>query len=214
MPKIICFEGGEGSGKSTLIKNYAKKLCDEGYKVFCTREPGGTNIGEQIRNLIVSEKNSGMCPMTEALLFAACRAQFVKDVIKPHIEANDVDYILMDRYIYSSYVYQGIVGGVGLDTVIDINDKIIDCIYPDFTFYLDIDPIIGQERIRSNKRETNRFDNKAVEYHNEIRKIYLSLFVSPQIRKNTKCLIVDASKTEQEILNEVYSFVKEGKKIK
>ena len=87
----ICFEGGEGSGKGTVIGNLAKYLRNEGKEVLLTREPGGTSIGEQIRNVIVSEKNSEMCTMTEAMLFAAARAQLLNELVKPHIEENDIN---------------------------------------------------------------------------------------------------------------------------
>ena len=120
--KVISFEGGEGAGKSTVIKDVAKTLSDNNIDVFVTREPGGNNISEQIRSVIVDKNNTSICGETEALLYAASRAQLIKENIRPLLSKNKT--IVFDRFIDSSYVYQGIVRGLGVDAIESIN-KII-----------------------------------------------------------------------------------------
>lgn len=199
----ICFEGGEGSGKGTVIGNLAKYLRGNGHEVLLTREPGGTNIGEQIRNVIVSEKNTEMCTMTEAYLFAAARAQLLNELVRPHLEAQDVDFIILDRYVYSSYVYQGMARDDGnYEVVKKINDIATDGWHPDITIYLDIDPARGLQRIADNNREVNRLDKEKMSFHEKVHNGYLSL-VDTYKDTDITFLKVNADQTQEEVLADV-----------
>lgn len=199
----ICFEGGEGSGKGTVIGNLAKYLRGNGHEVLLTREPGGTNIGEQIRNVIVSEKNTEMCTMTEAYLFAAARAQLLDELVRPHLKAQDVDFIILDRYVYSSYVYQGMARDDGnYEMVKKINDIATDGWHPDITIYLDIDHARGLQRIADNNREVNRLDKEKMSFHEKVHNGYLSL-VDTYKDTDITFLKVNADQTQEEVLADV-----------
>lgn len=202
-PISICFEGGEGSGKGTAIGNLAKYLRESGKNVILTREPGGTNIGEQIRNVIVSEKNTEMCTMTEAYLFAAARAQLLNELVRPHLEAEDVDFIILDRYVYSSYVYQGMARDDGdFETVKKINDIATGGWHPDITIYLDIEPARGLQRIADNNRETNRLDKEKMSFHEKVHNGYLSL-VKTYEGTDTIFKLVNADQTQEAVLEDI-----------
>lgn len=201
----ICLEGGEGSGKGTLIGNLAKYLRGNGHEVLLTREPGGTNIGEQIRNVIVSEKNTEMCTMTEAYLFAAARAQLLNELVKPHLDAKDVDFIILDRYVYSSYVYQGMARDDGnYEVVKKINDIATDGWHPDIVIYLDIEPARGLQRIADNNRETNRLDKETMSFHEKVHNGYLSLVESYK-DSDLKFIRINADQTQEKVLDDVVS---------
>ena len=194
--KVISFEGGEGAGKSTVIKDVAKTLSDNNMDVFVTREPGGNNISEQIRSVIVDKNNTSICGETEALLYAASRAQLIKENIRPLLSKNKT--IVFDRFIDSSYVYQGIVRGLGVDAIESINKVALNGFMPDVTIFLNIDPEIGLKRIRDNNREMNRLDLEGLEFHKKVHDGYLLL--AKKYPERIK--IVDASKSREEVLLE------------
>ena len=204
----LCFEGGEGSGKGTVIGNLAKYLRDKGHKVLLTREPGGTNIGEQIRNVIVSEKNTEMCTTTEAFLFAAARAQLLNEFVMPHLAAQDVDFIILDRYVYSSYVYQGMARDDGnYEMVKQLNDIATDGWHPDITIYLDIEPARGLQRIADNNRETNRLDKEKMSFHEKVHNGYLSL-VDAYDGTDICFKRVNADQKPEDVLSDVVTTIK------
>lgn len=194
---IISIEGGEGSGKGTLI-DFLKKLFPD--FVF-TREPGGCKIAEQIRNVIVDKENVGMTPITEAMLFAAARNQHLVDKVIPAL--NDGKVVVFDRYYDSSLVYQGIARGLGMDVVWEINKVAVgDCI-PVLTIYLDIEPEKGLARIMENNRETNRLDLESMDFHNKIRNGYLELAkIFPDRIK-----VVNADQTPEAVLQDVVQLI-------
>ena len=194
--KVISFEGGEGAGKSTVIKDVAKTLSDNNIDVFVTREPGGNNISEQIRSVIVDKNNTSICGETEALLYAASRAQLIKENIRPLLSKDKT--IVFDRFIDSSYVYQGIVRGLGVDAIESINKVALNGFMPDITILLNIDPEIGLKRIRDNNREMNRLDLEGLEFHKKVHDGYL--FLAKKYPERIK--IVDASKSREEVLLE------------
>lgn len=194
--KVISFEGGEGAGKSTVIKDVAKMLSDNNIDVFVTREPGGNNISEQIRSVIVDKNNTSICGETEALLYAASRAQLIKENIRPLLSKDKT--IVFDRFIDSSYVYQGIVRGLGVDAIESINKVALNGFMPDVTILLNIDPEIGLKRIRDNNREMNRLDLEGLEFHKKVRDGYL--FLAKKYPERIK--VVDASKSREEVLLE------------
>ena len=126
--KLIVFEGPDGSGKTTILKKVNEKLTDEGYKLKLVREPGGTDISEKIREIIIDNDNVNMAAKTESLLFAASRAQLVEEKLRPALENGEI--ILCDRFVLSSLLYQGVGRGLGIDEVKAINDFAIGDIKP------------------------------------------------------------------------------------
>ncbi len=144
---FLSLEGSDGCGKSTQGRLLAKWLRDTGHRVLETREPGGCPISERIRSLVLDAKEQGMCDVTEALLFAASRAQHVRDVIRPALERGDT--VLCDRFVDSSIVYQGIARGLGKDLVASLNAPAVDGVMPDATLLLMMDPIDAIRRRRS-----------------------------------------------------------------
>jgi dTMP kinase len=154
---FITMEGGEGSGKSTAIKEIVDSLTKEGYSVVLTREPGGTPISEEIRNVILDKKNTEMDPWTEALLYAASRRQHIVEKILPALKEGKI--VICDRFIDSSLAYQGGARGLGVDKVYAMNQYATDGLLPDLTLLFDIEPEEGLKRIAANAgREVNRLD--------------------------------------------------------
>ena len=157
MSLFITFEGGEGSGKSTVLKEVAKRLESEGYQTVLTREPGGTPIAEQIRGVILDKGNTAMDPRTEALLYAASRRQHLVEKVWPALKEGKL--VLCDRYLDSSLAYQGGARNLGIDAVLGINLFATEGTYPDLTLLFDIEPELGMKRIAANaSREVNRLD--------------------------------------------------------
>lgn len=185
---FITFEGGEGSGKSSLIERLAEYLDEIGIPTSQLYEPGCTEAGESIRDLILSEP---MSAQAEALLYAAARTELVNTVIKPALEAGKI--VLCDRYIDSSYVYQGATKGISDEFIYKINGG-ASLPMPDCTILLDIDPRIGQERTRK-RGCMNRFDLEPLEFHESVRKAYFKL-MSKDIQRFT---LIDASEDPEAV---------------
>lgn len=167
---FITFEGGEGTGKTTLIKTISEHL-KHTYSLTTTREPGGSMIAEAIRDVILNPKYEGVTPYTEALLLAASRAQHLDEIIIPGLKKGHI--VLCDRYIDSSLAYQGFARNLGLDFVLSIN-KYATMYMPDLTFYIDLDPNIGIKRIK-NRSKYDRLDQESNEFHSKVRQGYLEL---------------------------------------
>lgn len=204
MSKFITFEGGEGSGKSTVMKDVAARLTKEGYKLVLTREPGGTPIAEEIRNVILDKANTKMDPRTEALLYAASRRQHLIEKIWPALERGEI--VLCDRYLDSSLAYQGGARGLGVDEVLSINMFATEGEYPDLTLLFDLEPEEGLKRIEKNKgREVNRLDLEKLEFHKKVRDNFHALAK----KYSTRYVIIDASKPLNEVEDEVYKIIKE-----
>lgn len=169
---FITFEGPDGSGKTTQIKLLEKYFEHKGYDLLITREPGGTDISEQIRRVILDKNNTEMDRITEALLYAASRAQHVAEVIKPALLQGKV--IICDRFVDSSIVYQGVGRGLGIDFIKKINDIATAGTKPDITFLMKISPKEGLSRKYSSD-ECNRLDMEKLEFHNNVYEGYLKL---------------------------------------
>ena len=166
---FITFEGCEGSGKTTVSKYLYNRLKEEGYDVIYSREPGGVDIAEQIRAVILNVNNTAMDPRTEALLYAASRRQHLAEVVLPAL--NDGKIVLCDRFVDSSLVYQGYARGIGMDKVWELNQFAIDDCMPDLTLYYDVDVELGLSRVRS-RGALNRLDSENIEFHKSVRHAY------------------------------------------
>jgi dTMP kinase len=173
--KLISFEGSEGCGKSTQIALLAAHLLKTGRDVITTREPGGTEIGEQIRNIIVhNSKGDEMCAETELLLFAASRAQLVREVIAPALLAGQ--YVLSDRYLDSSTVYQGIARNLAPDPVSHINRFAVGNVMPDITVVIDVPTEVSLQRLKQRVTDVpDRMERENVDFYNKVREGYLLL---------------------------------------
>ena len=159
---FITVEGMDGSGKTTQIGLMSSYLKDKGYEVVLTREPGGTIIGEKIRNIILDPQNSGMCDAAEMLLYASARAQLVGEVIKPSVDSGKI--VICDRFADSSYVYQGFGRGIDFKVIEDANRAALDGISPDITIFLDIRPELALGR-RLAATGADRIENEKIEFH-------------------------------------------------
>ncbi len=182
MGYFITFEGGEGTGKTTIINYISKYLNDKGYGVVTTREPGGIDIAEQIRSIILDVKNTKMDYRTETLLYAASRIQHLAEKVIPALNSGKI--VLCDRYLDSSLVYQGIARNLGIDNVLKINMFALEYM-PNITFFIDVKPEICFKRLKDNNREMDRLDLENMDFHNmvyegykEIAKMYPSRIIS------------------------------------
>lgn len=168
---FITFEGGEGAGKTSILHSIADKLQQLGYDVVQTREPGGIDIAEKIRNIILNPLHTAMDGRTEALLYAAARRQHLVEKVFPALEQGKI--VLCDRFIDSSLAYQGHARGLGMDEVFTINQFAIQNAMPNLTLFFDIEPRKGLERISLNKdRERNRLDLEEIEFHDKVYEAY------------------------------------------
>ena len=174
MSLFVTFEGGEGSGKSTVLKQVNEILLSEGHSTLLTREPGGTPISEQIRNVILDKANTSMDPRTEALLYAASRRQHLVEKIWPALKEGKI--VLCDRFLDSSLAYQGGARGLGMDEILEVNRYATEGQFPDITLFFDLDPSIGLQRIAANAgREVNRLDLERMTFHKKVRASFQKL---------------------------------------
>jgi dTMP kinase len=172
---LISFEGSEGSGKSTQITRLADRLQQAGREVVATREPGGTEIGEQIRNIIVhNSKGDEMCPETELLLFTAARAQVVREVIAPALKRGAI--VLSDRFLDSSTVYQGIARNLAPGPVSEINRFAVGNVMPDLTIVIDVPTEVSLQRVRQRASDLpDRMERENINFYKKVREGYLLL---------------------------------------
>ena len=170
---FITLEGPDGSGKTRQIHPLADFLTEQGYEVFCGREPGDTFIGEQIRQVLMDHKNKGMHPRTETLLFCAARAQMVEEIIRPHLAQGHV--VLLDRYADSTLAYQGYGHENDLELIRKLLDFATGNLWPDLTILLDIPPQVGLRRRQEGRGEWNRMDAYPLQYHERVRNGYLKM---------------------------------------
>jgi dTMP kinase len=201
---FITIEGPDGSGKTTILQMLAENLEKEGHAVVATREPGGIEIAEQIRKVILDPENTAMDPRTEALLYAAARRQHLAEKVKPALKEGKI--VLCDRFVDSSLAYQGHARGLGIDEVYSINEFAIENMMPAMTLYFDVAPEIGLERINKNKgREVNRLDMEKLEFHQKVREGYMILAE----RFSDRIVKVDASKDLDTVYGQAEAQIKE-----
>ncbi|MSS43523.1 dTMP kinase [Anaerosalibacter bizertensis] len=193
---FITLEGPDGSGKSTIVKLLSKYLEEKKIDFIFTREPGGTPIGEDIRDIILNNKNIHMSPRTEALLYAASRSQHISEKIKPALEEGKV--VICERFVLSSLAYQGVARGLGIEDVKSINDFAIEGVNPDLTLFFDVDPIYALNR-KTNKKEGDRLEKEGLNFHKEVYDGYKELI--SMYPENIK--VIDASKSVKETFEQV-----------
>ncbi len=170
---FITLEGPDGSGKSTQVQPLAEFLRGEGYTVFTTREPGGTTISDQVREVLMRLDNRSMYPRTETLLFCAARAQLVEEVIRPRLQRGEI--ILCDRYADSTLAYQGYGHGNDLLVLKQLLDFATGGLWPDLTILFDLDAIAGLNRRKVGGGEWNRLDDYQIAFHQRVREGYLDM---------------------------------------
>lgn len=195
---FIAFEGGEGAGKSTQVAMLAESLGHLGHEVICTREPGGTDAAEAIREVLLRPADPVMAPRCEVLLFAAARADHVAKVIRPGLRRGAV--VLCDRYIDSSVAYQGFARGENIATVTDISLWATEDLLPDLTVVLDIDPLVGLGRAR----DGNRMEAESLHFHQMVRQGLLELAAADPGRY----LVVDAEQDQAVVAHSILGAVR------
>ena len=177
MGLFVTFEGPDGGGKSTQIHRLAAHLAQQGAQVYCTREPGGTEIGEQIRQVLHRVDNTRMTPNAEILLYSASRAQLVAEVVRPRLEAGEI--VLCDRYADSTYAYQGYGRGLDLNALKMITRFATGNLVPNLTIFLDLPVEVGLQRklqaSRAGEGEWNRMDQLKADFHRRVRAGYLEM---------------------------------------
>lgn len=193
---FIVLEGGDGTGKSTQAKLIAEHLKSNGFEsVVLTREPGGVDTAEKIRNIILNED---IDPITEALLFASARREHLVKKVIPAL--NEGKVVICDRFLYSSLAYQGHARGLGIETVYNINKLAVEDCFPNLTIMLDLDAQTGIDRIFNNRtEETNRLDKESLEFHSKVREGYktVSKMYSDEL------VFVDASKSIGDVFEDI-----------
>ena len=200
--KLITFEGPEGCGKSTQIQLLAGTLEQEGRQIVTTREPGGTEVGEEIRKILLNPEYVELTDLAEVFLYESARAQLVNEVIIPALDSGYL--VLCDRFSDSTLAYQGYGGKISVEWIQRIDQMARGGLQPDLTFFLDISPEEGLKRARSAQKEIDRLEEKDLEYHQRVYQGYLELAKQnpDRIRR------VDASKGIEDIQQDILKLVK------
>ena len=200
---FITFEGGEGCGKTTQIQLLADRIQDLTSSSFVvTREPGGVPAAESIRRLVVNGDTETWRPTTEGLLMSAARHEHVEQIIRPALAHNKL--VISDRFVDSTTVYQGIVGGMSADDITAISKIACGGVYPDITIILDIDTQIGLERAKSRGAGEDRFEAKGNSYHEKVRMGFLEIAVNAPSR----CVVINADRAPDEIAADIWQVVR------
>lgn len=197
---FIVLEGPDGSGKSTMAKMIGEYYEQKGKNIIFTREPGGTKISEKIRDIILDNDNDEMAYETEALLYAASRAQHVHEKIIPNLKKGNV--VISERFVYSSLVYQGIGRKLGVDRVNMINDFAINGLKPDLVLFFDIDPEKALNR-KIALEEADRLENEDISFHQNVFAGYKKL-----IEKYDEIISIDADRTADELFENICEYIK------
>jgi len=200
---FITFEGIEGSGKSTQMKLLTKHLREMNYDVVFTKEPGGTKIGEKIRQILLDPIHHKMNDRTEILLYAADRAQHVVETIVPALESGKI--VISDRYIDSNIAYQGYGRGLDMKMVRNVNEWVIRDYWPDLTILLDLDVKLGLKRARdlTPDKSGDRLERELIEFHERVRNAYLKM-----AEENERYRVIDASREPEDIFQDVLKVIK------
>ncbi len=198
---FITFEGADGSGKTTQIQLLADFLKHSGHTVYITREPGGTMIGDQIREVILSMKNESMHPRTETLLFCASRAQLVEQELRPRLARHEI--VICDRYTDSTLAYQGYAHGNDLTALRSLLTFVTGDLKPDLTLLFDIDVTVGLNRRKTSGVEWNRLDAFQVAFHQKVREGYLELARQEPLRWQ----VINAAQSIEQVSQHVQQII-------
>jgi dTMP kinase len=199
--KFMTFEGGEGCGKSTHIERLTARLRKDGRSVLVTREPGYTEVGEQIRHVLqYSKKSTAMVPETELLLFCASRAQLVREVIAPALKQGQI--VICDRFLDSTTVYQGAGRRLDSKAVTAINRFAVGDCMPDLTIVIDLDPRVGLERARG-RELFDRMESQSLQFYDRVRRGYLDLAK----REPKRVKIVDGNQSMEAVYKQIWELV-------
>lgn len=198
--RFITFEGGEGSGKTSAIELLSQYLQEQGYEVLVTREPGGINIAEQIRQVILNKDNVEMDQLTEAYLFAAARRQHLIEKVVPALEEGKI--VLCDRFVDSSIVYQGYAREIGMELVAKINEIVVNGYMPHLTLFFDVKPETGLKRIMENLRKVNRLDLEEQKFHQKVYEGYHLL-----AKKNDRIQLINGELSKEEVFEQAKDVV-------
>ncbi|HRT98342.1 MAG TPA: dTMP kinase [Ignavibacteriales bacterium] len=200
---FVSFEGIDFSGKTTQIKKLINYFEQSNQKYCLVREPGGTQVSEQIRNILLDKKNINLLPETELLLFSAARAQLVRELIKPKLLEGYV--VIADRFYHSTIAYQGYGRGIDLKSVETITKFAVGDTIPDLVFILDIDYETSQKRANlCNERTKDRIEVSEKEFYNKVREGYIHL-----AKQEKNCILIDATINENEVFEIILSKIQE-----
>lgn len=197
---FITFEGGEGAGKTTLIEKIVFQLSTTNRQILQTREPGGTDLGDQIRSLVLHLLRP-MSPYAELALFLASRAEHIREVIRPALDQGKI--VLCDRFNDSSIAYQGAARGLGIEKVAAVCDFMCEGLQPDLTLYLDIDPAIGLKRVNEARQSQDRIESEALAFHTKIREGYHAI----QKMHPKRFHMLDATKPKDVVFEEAMKLI-------
>ena len=203
MGLFITFEGPDGCGKTSII-NLIKEYYKENKKIIFTREPGGTEISEKIRELILSNDNKNMSPRTEALLYSASRAQHIDELVRPNLEKGNV--VISDRFVLSSLAYQGGGRELGVENVKKINDFAIDGVNPDLIIFFYVDPLTTLKR-KSLSENADRLELSGDDFHCRVYDTYMELL--DELKDEKVLRKVDATKSMEEVFDNVKNIIDE-----
>jgi dTMP kinase len=200
--RFITLEGGEGAGKSTQIQVVKDYLEARGIDVIVTREPGGTPVGQEIRNLLVSGDKDKWSPLSETLLILADRAAHLERVIRPALA--DGKYVVCDRFFDSTRAYQGIAGGLGLEVIHNLQQPVLATTLPDVTLLLDIDPEKGLSRAQERGGDL-RFESKTLAYHQTLRQAFLDFAK----QEPERMVVIDADRDIEAVSTDIITVLGE-----
>ena len=200
--RFITLEGGEGAGKSTQIQVVKDYLEARGIDVIVTREPGGTPVGQEIRNLLVSGDKDKWSPLSETLLILADRAAHLERVIRPALA--DGKYVVCDRFFDSTRAYQGIAGGIGLEIIHNLQQPVLGTTLPDVTLLLDIDPEKGLSRAQERGGDL-RFESKTLAYHQTLRQAFLDFAK----QEPERMVVIDADRDIEAVSTDIITVLGE-----
>ncbi|MBU2924395.1 dTMP kinase [Colwellia sp. 1_MG-2023] len=198
---MVVFDGSNGAGKTTVIQSIEKYLISKGVDVLLTREPGGTPIGEKIRDVILDPKTPEMSFMTELMLFGAGRAQHIQEKIIPALSAGKV--VISDRFDAATFSFQHYARGIDIDTITKINDLALNGFSPDMNIILDLDPAEGLKRVQSRGEGLDRLEDEKADFLIRARNGYLKQAEqSPE-----KFEVVDAAQSKEKVLSDVINII-------
>ncbi|WP_422397540.1 dTMP kinase [Spiroplasma endosymbiont of Labia minor] len=201
---FVTFEGIDGSGKTTIIKLLIDKIRQRGYDVISTREPGGDEIAEQIRNVVLDVNNKNMSPWAEALLYIAARKQHLDSTIIPALKNNKI--VICDRFMDSTTVYQGFARGLGMEEVDEIQRIVLNHATPDVTIFFDINPDQARQRINERQKAEDRLDSENLAFHKKVYEGY-QILIS---QNSDRIKIVDARQEINDVIQKVEFIILEA----